>query len=695
MGRVRRSAVLAGALVLSGAAVVGVPTPANATGDLFHPFATYDPGNRPANVATGDVTGDGLPDVVLTTTYDFDDATDWSLWVYPQQADGTLGSPTQVKTNGGYYSRMVVAMADLDEDGDLDVAVTTTAGVEFYEQDAGTLRYTWTAAGPEAHDLELADVSGDGLADLVVNTKDGVEVWWQIMGDFMWAPSGRVLTASKWDTEVEVADVTGDGLADIVTATGNTISVFAQNDDHSYAEPVSYASGGLDSWTLINALAVGDTDGDGLADVHVGVGGNRPNSWVVTRYQQPDGTLSEPLRRPSHDSPGPLAVADVTGDGFGDLVVAHGGFNDLGVFDSTPGTNLGEQLYELRIPNTVATGGLAVGDIDHDGLLDVLVGDSINGLNVLRGAAKGSDITAPDTQITSAPTYPLQSRTATFSFTATEVSTFTCRLDDSAWSPCETPMTYSGLTQDFHAFEVRATDLAGNTDPTPVWKSFTVDGPNTAISSGPSGTIRATSATFEFASTQAVAYYECSLDKAAWQQCASPATVDGLRTNASHTFEVRAVNSEGLYDSTPASRSFSVEAAADLGVEMAAAPDPVKRGSTLTYTVRVANVGPDPAGSVVVTQGLPDGVTFSTATARLDSPVASPEGACSSTGSTVRCELGTVAAGTSWTITVTSTVTASKGSLSSTAVATTPTWDLDSGNDAASSTTKVGSGKGR
>jgi uncharacterized repeat protein (TIGR01451 family) len=695
MGRVRRSAVLAGALVLSGAAVVGVPTAANATGDLFHPFVTYYPGNSPANVATGDVTGDGLPDVVLTTTYDFDDATDWSLWVYPQQADGTLGSPTQVKTNGGYYSRMVVAMADLDEDGDLDVAVTTTAGVEFYEQDAGTLRYTWTAAGPEAHDLELADVSGDGLADLVVNTEDGVEVWWQIQGDFMWAPSGRVLTTSKWDTEVEVADVTGDDLPDIVTAAGSTISVFPQNDDHSFAEPVSYASGGLDVWTIINGLAVGDTDGDGLADVHVGVGGNRPNSWVVTRYQQPDGSLSEPFRRQSHDSPGPLAVADVTGDGFGDLVVAHGGFNDLGVFDSTPGTNLAEQLYELRIPNTVATGGLAVEDIDNDGLLDVLVGDSINGLNVLRGAAKGADITAPDTAITSAPPFTLQSRTATFSFTATEVSTFTCRMDNSAWSPCKTPMTYSGLSQGRHHFEVRATDLAGNTDTDPAWKSFTVEGPDTAISSGPSGTIRATSATFEFASTQAIAYYECSLDKAAWQRCASPATVDGLTTNKQHTFEVRAVNAEGLYDSTPASRTFSVEAAADLGVEMAAAPDPVKRGSTLTYTVKVANVGPDSAGSVVVTQGLPDGVTFSTATARLDSPVASPEGACSSTGSTVRCELGTVTAGSSWTITVTATVTVSKGSLSSTAVATTPTWDLDSGNDAASSTTKVGGGKGR
>ena len=27
-------------------------------------------------------------------TYDFDETTDWSLWVYPQQADGSLGAPT-------------------------------------------------------------------------------------------------------------------------------------------------------------------------------------------------------------------------------------------------------------------------------------------------------------------------------------------------------------------------------------------------------------------------------------------------------------------------------------------------------------------------------------------------------------------------------------------------------------------------
>ena len=693
MARVRRSALLAGALAWSGAAVVGLPSAAGATGDLFHSFVTYDPGSSPANVATGDVTGDGLPDVVLTSTYDFDETTDWSLWVYPQQADGTLGSPTQVRTNGAYYSRMVVAIADVNEDGDLDVAVTTSEGVEIYEQDAGALHYTWTVAGPDAHDLELTDVSGDGLADLVVNTAHGVEVWWQIAGDFMWMPGGTpVLTASAWDTAVEVDDVTGDGLADVVTASGSTIQVFAQNADHSFTEPVSYPSGGLDGWTTINGLAVGDTDGDGRADVHVGVGGNEPNSWVITRHQQQDGSLSAPFLRQSHDAPGPVAVADVTGDGIGDLIAVHGGFNALGVFDSTPGTNLAEQLYELRVPNIATTGALAVADISSDGRPDLLVGDSLHGLNVLLGAETGADVAAPDTLITSAPQDTHSSRTATFAFTATEVATFTCRMDGTTWSACKSPMTYSGLTQGMHSFEVRATDVEGNVDSTPAQRSFSVEGPTTTITDGPASTIRSTSATFQFSGGPGTTHFQCSMDKSVWEQCGPSATYDGLTTGRQHTFEVRAVSAEGLHDSTPASTSFAVEAAADLSVRLSASPDPVKRGSTVTYTANVANTGPNAAAAVVFTQGLPDGVTFTSVTARLDSPVAGPEGTCS-LGATVRCDLGTVAASTSWTVVVKATVTASKGSLSSTALATTPTWELDTSDDSASVTTKVG-GKG-
>lgn len=692
MGRVRRSAG-ASALALCGA-VVAVPTAASAAGDLFHPYVSHDPGSWGANVATGDLTGDGRPDALLTTTYESpDDPGTWSMWVYPQQADGTLGAPTQVRTEGGYYSRMVVATADLDEDGDLDVAVTTTNGVELYEQDAGTLRHTWTAAGPEAHDLELADVSGDGLADLIVNTKDGVEVWWQINGDFMWAPSGRVLTASHWDTEVEVGDVNGDGLADVVTASGSTIEVFAQNADRSFAAPTSYESGGLDGWTRINGLALGDIDGDERADVHVSVGGNSPSSWVITRFQQADGTLGGPELRQSHDIPEALEVADVTGDGRGDLVVAHGGWSRVGVYDSTPGTNPAEQLYTAPIANSVGVEALTVGDVTGDGRPDVLVADSLAGLVLLRGAAPAADITAPDTRITSAPPSTHQSRTATFEFTATEVSTFTCRLDGAVWSECKSPMTYSGLAQGAHSFEVRATDVAGNTDPYPAWTSFSVEGPNTQVTSGPTGTIRATSAMFEFVSSQAVAYYECSLDKAAWQRCASPATVDGLATDASHTFEVRAVNSEGLHDSTPAGRTFTVEAAADLGVQLAVAPDPVKRGGVLTYTLQVTNDGPDPAKDLLLEQELTTGQSFLDAS----DPSSTSSTSCETNGSAtvIWCRRPELAPGATWTVTVRTSVTVSKGSVGSAVAVRTPTWDPQEGDEIASGYVKVGGGKGR
>jgi hypothetical protein len=84
-----------------------------------------------------------------------------------------------------------------------------------------------------------------------------------------------------------------------------------------------------------------------------------------------------------------------------------------------------------------------------------------------------------------------------------------------------------------------------------------IEPPDTAIATGPSGTIAVREASFAFEGTQP-GTFECSLDSAAWAACLSPKSYASL-SDGPHTFEVRAVNTLGKADPTPAVTSFTVE----------------------------------------------------------------------------------------------------------------------------------------
>jgi Ca2+-binding RTX toxin-like protein len=86
------------------------------------------------------------------------------------------------------------------------------------------------------------------------------------------------------------------------------------------------------------------------------------------------------------------------------------------------------------------------------------------------------DATPPETTITSGPPAVLtNSFTAKFGFTSNEAeSTFQCSLDNGPYGSCTSPKTYTGLSVGNHTFRVKATDKAGNVDPTPAVRSFQV-----------------------------------------------------------------------------------------------------------------------------------------------------------------------------------------------------------------------------
>jgi len=79
-----------------------------------------------------------------------------------------------------------------------------------------------------------------------------------------------------------------------------------------------------------------------------------------------------------------------------------------------------------------------------------------------------ANTTPLDTYIISHPTNPANSTSAMFLFTATKTeASFECSLDSDSFTPCSTPMEYTGLTAGNHRFKVRAIDTAGNIDATP------------------------------------------------------------------------------------------------------------------------------------------------------------------------------------------------------------------------------------
>jgi uncharacterized repeat protein (TIGR01451 family) len=78
----------------------------------------------------------------------------------------------------------------------------------------------------------------------------------------------------------------------------------------------------------------------------------------------------------------------------------------------------------------------------------------------------------------------------------------------------------------------------------------------------------------------------------------------------------------------------TVASAADLAISTTDSPDPVNAGSTLTYSIRVQNFGPELATDVTVTDQLPKDVDFVSATAT--------SGQCTHKGRKVTCNLGSI-----------------------------------------------------
>ncbi len=200
-----------------------------------------------------------------------------------------------------------------------------------------------------------------------------------------------------------------------------------------------------------------------------------------------------------------------------------------------------------------------------------------------------------------------------FSDAAGEAVRFECSENfGEVWVDCTTPnpagegFVYEWQSPreegEFYTVWVRSYDTLGNRDPIPASWAFAVDlqVPETTLLSGPEGTSGATDARFRYRSDAIdLAGFECAVDGGGWFPCDDPDptfsrtatyTLAGLTDGSSHTFAVRARDTAGNVDPTPAAQSWTVTLGA-LETELLTTPGRWTNESLVAFTFH------DPSGN--------------------------------------------------------------------------------------------------
>src|SRR5208283_1577585 len=181
---------------------------------------------------------------------------------------------------------------------------------------------------------------------------------------------------------VVAADVNGDGFPDIVVATNNGVTVMLNNGNGTFAAPSTDVGGDYATWAVASeSVAVVDVNGDGLPDIVVTnyCAQAAPGCYgIAVLLGNGDGTFQAAIGYDTAGlATGAVVVGDVNGDGLPDLVVT----NECQVYTCAGGSlklllNNGNGDGTFQPANGLVVAGansITLADVNNDGHLDVVV----------------------------------------------------------------------------------------------------------------------------------------------------------------------------------------------------------------------------------------------------------------------------------------------------------------------------------
>lgn len=355
---------------------------------------------RPLSVATGDLDGDGYLDLVAPLQFG---PLPETVAILFGCGDGTFGDPV---TYDGGFEPFDVAIADLDDDGDLDLVVLDAGGHNLGGALPGKFRVLLNDGdgiffvhqihilGVTPQSIALGDLDGDGDLDLAVAVTgaDIVETF-RNNGDATFVFTGEFPTDGP--QAIDIGDLNDDGLGDLVVANRllDAVSVWINNGNGTFGQSITYDCG-----VRPISVAIGDLDGDGDPDLAVGNFGSSFDHGTTVSILRNNGLgiFSAPMPFDVGESPTCVHLADLDNDSDLDLAVTNLWSDDVSLL-----LNNGDATFAPQLTASTGFGPYAVtsGDFDGDGDLDLAAANCFGDtLSVLLNHGDGSfqDVTSFD-----------------------------------------------------------------------------------------------------------------------------------------------------------------------------------------------------------------------------------------------------------------------------------------------------------
>ena len=310
----------------------------NGTGaSNFNTATVYPVGNQPYSVVSGDLNGDGYPDLVAVNS--------------------NISSPVGT-----------ISVLLNNKNGTFAPAVTYNVGKQPYQ-------------------VAIGDINGDGIPDLAVTNYDDNSVsilFGSKAGTFTVQPTTLATCANPYGVALGNFKKGSDFPSVAVTCFHTAqLEVFPNNGNGTFGTPFITPTN-----TNPASLVVGDFNRDGQLDIVVG---NTSANNVSFFAGNGDNTFAAGVTSPSLNFPDSIAAGDFNGDGILDIVGVAPNYNSvevtLGKGDGTFGTF--QQRSAGQFTAKTQPWALAVGDFNNDGQLDIITANTFHQVNIASPAYQG------------------------------------------------------------------------------------------------------------------------------------------------------------------------------------------------------------------------------------------------------------------------------------------------------------------